>query len=674
MAGWERRRPGDGGPGGQGRRPAGARARRPWATHVVAATAIIAFAALVGLFARWLFPPVGWVENRVADIRVATLSPSEPQHPEIVVVAVTENTLATLPYRSPLDRRFLAGLLRALEAAGVRAIGFDILLDQPTEAAKDAELRGVLKALRVPVVVAWAESGDKLTERQTAFLEDYLEGLEKGLPNLETDPGDGTVRWIFPGRRRADGMVPGLAAALAAVLGAPVPGTRIALAYRKGPDARTPAFRVFPAHTLRFLPKAWLAGKIVVIGSDLPHSDRHRTPFAAVYGEDRGALSGALIHAHALAQLLDGRRVPGMGRAGEGALAVALAILGLLLVALDMPVPAKIGAGVGGLAVLWVGGFALFDFAGALIPLVTPSLAFAVSGGIGSAYLGRRDRQQKRFIRQAFSRFTSPAVVDLLIADPSRLTLGGERREITCLFTDLAGFTALIEKSEPADVLPLFNRYLDGMCRIVFDHDGTIDKIVGDALVVFFGAPLEQPDHTARAMACALALDAFAQAFAAERKTAGIEFGETRIGLNTGMAVLGNFGGEAFFDYTAHGDTMNTAARMESVNKHLGTRVCVTGATASRCPGMHFRPVGVLVLKGKRQGVEAFEPLSPEAAASPATAAYVKAFELMRTGDAGAGAAFASLLKDHPDDRLAAFHAARLAAGEVGATIVLREK
>ena len=646
----------------------------PWTKHVVAATAIIAFAALVGVSAPWVFPLVGWVENRVADIRVATLSPAEPQHPAIVVVAVTEDTLAALPYRSPLDRRFLADLLRTLEAAGVRAIGLDILLDQPTEEAKDAELGAVLKALGVPVVVAWADSDDKLTERQAAFLEDYLEGLEKGLPNLETDASDGTVRWIFPGRRRGDGMVRGLAGALAAVLGAPVPETRIALAYRKGPDARTPAFRVFPAHTLRFLPKAWLAGKIVVIGSDLPHSDRHRTPFAAAYGEDRGAMAGAMIHAHALAQLLDGRRAPGMGLAGEGALVAVLAVLGLLLAALDMPIPAKIGAGVGGLAVLWVGGFALFNFAGALIPLVTPSLAFAVSGGVGSAYLGRRDRQQKRFLRQAFSRFTSPAVVDLLIADPSRLTLGGERREITCLFTDLAGFTALIEKSEPADVLPLLNRYLDGMCRIVFDHDGTIDKIVGDALVVFFGAPLEQPDHPARAMACALDLDAFAHAFAAEQKTAGIEFGETRIGLNTGMAVLGNFGGEAFFDYTAHGDTMNTAARMESVNKHLGTTMCVTVATASRCPDMRFRPVGVLVLKGKSKGVEAFEPLSPEAAASPATAAYLKAFESMRSGDPGAGAVFAGLLKDHPDDRLAAFHATRLAAGEVGATVVFREK
>ena len=142
----------------------------PWAKHVVAATAIIAFAALVGVSAPLVFPLVGWVENRVADIRVATLSPAEPQHPDIVVVAVTEDTLAALPYRSPLDRRFLAGLLRTLEAAGVRAIGLDILLDQPTEAAKDAELRAVLKSLGVPVVVAWADSGDKLTERQAAHM------------------------------------------------------------------------------------------------------------------------------------------------------------------------------------------------------------------------------------------------------------------------------------------------------------------------------------------------------------------------------------------------------------------------------------------------------------------------------------------------------------------------
>ncbi len=284
------------------------------------------------------------------------------------------------------------------------------------------------------------------------------------------------------------------------------------------------------------------------------------------------------------------------------------------------------------------------------------------------------EKRQKRFIREAFSRFVAPAVVDELIADPERLSLGGKRQELTVVFTDLADFTALIENAEPADVLPVLNRYLDSLCQIVLDHGGTIDKIVGDALHAFFGAPLEQPDHPARAMACVLALDAFGCAFVEEEDARALGFGVTRIGVHTGTAVVGNFGGDAFFDYTAHGDVVNTAARMESVNKHLGTRVCVTGDTARRCPEVRFRPVCTLVLKGKSTGVEAFEPLAEAAAAAPEIRAYLEAFRLMEAGDPEAPAAFRRLTETYPHDPLAAFHARRLGAAETGSTVVMEEK
>jgi adenylate cyclase len=254
------------------------------------------------------------------------------------------------------------------------------------------------------------------------------------------------------------------------------------------------------------------------------------------------------------------------------------------------------------------------------------------------------------------------------------LTLGGERREVTFIFTDIAGFTSLMEKSDPAIILPVLNEYLGGMCRIVLEHDGTMDKIVGDAVVGFFGAPADQPDHAARAVHCALALDAFAQSFAETQRTHGIEFGITRIGVNTGMAAVGNFGGASFFNYTAHGDMVNTAARMESVNKHLGTRLCVAGSTVVRCPDVAFRSVGSLLLKGKSEGVDAFEPLAPEAVGTKAASLYREAYALLEVGDPGAEEAFARLLESYPDDKFATFHAERLAAGEKGTTIVLKEK
>ncbi len=635
--------------------------------------AIVAFTALVSYAAPRALTFIHVIESRIADLRIATLSPTEIQHPDIVIVTVTEDTLATLPYRSPLDRRFLAGVLRQLMARDVAAIGLDILFDQPTEPDKDAELRAVLRGAKVPIVAAWADESFDLTEKQVRFLEQYLEGITRGFVGVEPDSEDGTVRRVFT-RKKSDGVdVPGMAAVLAAGRGIEVPGDTITVAYRWMADPGIPPFKVFPAHMVRILPKAWFAGKVVLIGADMPLTDRFYTPVTIARGEG-ATIPGVFIHAHALAQLLDGRRPPEAPLGAEAALVIALALAGLLIAMLDIVVPAKIVADVVVLVALWVGGFALFDSHAVLVPLITPSLSLVFSSSVATAYLGRRERRQKRHLRRAFSRYISPAVVAEIAADPSKLTLGGERREVTFIFTDIADFTGLMEKTEPTVILPALNDYLDGMCRIVLEHDGTMDKIVGDAVVSFFGAPSDQPDHAARAVNCALAQDAFARAYAQEQQALGVDFGGTRIGVNTGMAVVGNFGGESFFDYTAHGDTVNTAARMESVNKHLGTTVCVAGATAERCPDVAFRPVGTLVLKGKVKGVEAFEPLSPEQAGSPATAAYMEAFELLRNEDPAAATALDRLLQICPDDKLAALHARRLADGEKGITIVLKEK
>ncbi|PPR76037.1 MAG: Adenylate cyclase 1 [Alphaproteobacteria bacterium MarineAlpha3_Bin4] len=642
------------------------------AGHILYMALIVIFSALASLALGHRFPLLATAENRLDDFRLATLSPSEPQNSDVVVVAITEDTLATLPYRSPLDRGFIADLLVTLNDAGVRAVALDILFDQATEPAKDEALLGVLKRLKMPVVVSWADADDQLTERQQVFLNTYLEGVTKGHARLQTDPYDGRVRRIFTGIQRNGEFTRGLAPALAVLLGAAVPEAPVPIAYRPGPAPGTSAFRVLPAHAVKLLPRQWLAGKVVLIGADLPHNDRHLSPLSATTGQSGGPTPGVVIHAHILAQLLDGRQAPESELAVEAVAVLALAALGLLLAAVPLSVLAKVATVAAGLVALWIGGFALYAYAGALVPLISPTLSFVLSGSVGSAYVGHRQRRHKRFIHQAFSRFVAAPVVDQLIADPSRLALGGERRQVTSLFTDLADFTTLVERTEPTVLLPVLNEYLDYLCRIVVEQEGTIDKIVGDSLVVIFGAPLEQPDHPARAVACALAMDAFGRQFVAEQRAQGLDFGCTRIGIHTGNAVVGNFGGESFFDYTAQGDTINTASRLESVNKHLGTNVCVSEATAARCPETPFRPVGILVLKGKSEGVEAFEPLSDVDAAS--TAAYRSAFEAMRDGDPGAEAAFTELLREYPDDTLAAFHAERLAVGEKGVTIVLREK
>ena len=304
---------------------------------------------------------------------------------------------------------------------------------------------------------------------------------------------------------------------------------------------------------------------------------------------------------------------------------------------------------------------------------VNPILLRArIKSGLEKKAWQDREREQKRFIRQAFSRYISPDVVDQLLANPEKLSLGGERLEVSCVFTDLAGFTTLMESAEPSVVLLVLNQYLDGMCTIVRDKGGTIDKIVGDALHVFFGAPLEIPDHAERAVDCALAMDAYAREFEQSEAARSVAFGGTRIGVHTGLAVVGNFGGDTFFDYTAHGDTVNTAARMESVNSHLGTRPCVSGETAKACKTIQFRPVGARVLKEKSQPVEAFEPVSGMSA--EALEAYLAVFALIKAEAPNAAEELERLAAEAGDDPLVNFHRNRLAAGQTGATIVFQEK
>ena len=269
------------------------------------------------------------------------------------------------------------------------------------------------------------------------------------------------------------------------------------------------------------------------------------------------------------------------------------------------------------------------------------------------------------------SRYFSPNLAERLAGDPEAVDLGGQRREITSLFTDMAGFTTLVETLEPDVIAPLLNDYLGEMTDAVFAYGGTVVKIVGDALHVLFGAPAEQPDHAARAVACALELDARARSFAKRWEEKGIVLGATRLGLNAGPAIVGNFGGRRYFDYTAYGDTVNTAARLEAANKQLGTRICVGESVTARVPGFMGRPVGDLLLRGRSEPLRAFEPLAPEKHAAPTTRAYLDAFRKLEAGDPSALSAFAALLGLCGGDQLVSFHLKRLLNGATGVRIML---
>jgi adenylate cyclase len=283
----------------------------------------------------------------------------------------------------------------------------------------------------------------------------------------------------------------------------------------------------------------------------------------------------------------------------------------------------------------------------------------------------RRRQVQAERAHASLSRYFSPNLAQRLAGDSDAIDLGGQRREIATLFTDIASFTTLVESLEPDVLGPLLNDYLVGMTDIVFVHDGTVAKIVGDGLHVLFGAPGEQPDHAARAVECALALDEYSQSFRARWHEKGLALGVTRIGAHSGSAIVGNFGGGKFFDYTAYGDTINVAARLEAANKQLGSRTCVSELLAAKVPDFRGRPVGDLILRGRTEALRAFEPLRIEQYEAPASQSYLEAFGKLEAGDSGAIAAFAAHIGKYPDDQLASFHLKRLLNGASGTRIVM---
>ncbi len=268
----------------------------------------------------------------------------------------------------------------------------------------------------------------------------------------------------------------------------------------------------------------------------------------------------------------------------------------------------------------------------------------------------------------ALARYFSPNLAAELAADHRSVDLSSRRRDVTAMFTDVAGFTKLVETLAPETLVDLLNRYFAGMTAIVFTHGGTVAKVMGDALHVLFGAPADQSDHAARAVACGLELDTFAEAFRAEAAGQGIAFGQTRIGVHTGPAIVGDFGGGRFFDYSAYGDTINTAARLENANKTLGTRICVSADVAQLIPSFVGRPVGDLLLRGRSAPLRVYEPLHDTGTVGQA---YLDAFDKLAALDPSSLNAFAALAGISGQDPLPQLHLRRLLNGEKGTMIAI---
>lgn len=370
-----------------------------------------------------------------------------------------------------------------------------------------------------------------------------------------------------------------------------------------------------------------LRGRYVLIGASAPALlDLRPTPVSRVY-------PGVEIHATALDNLLHGDFIRPLPRGWGSALALVLCIASSFVGAFARRAWQMGAALAAALAVPVAGGLAAMA-GGWAAPVAWPALGAAAAVLGAALYNYATEGRQKAFIKRAFRHYLGPEVIEQILADPSSLRLGGEKRELTIFFSDIEKFSSFSERLEPAELTRLLNEYLTLMGHEILREGGYVDKYIGDAIVAFWNAPVGQPDHGARAVraasACQRALDE-RRAEWAERYGAEIRM---RIGLNTGEVIVGNMGSDDRFNYTVLGDAANLASRLEGANKQFASRI-MAAESVRRAAGdqFHWRRLGRIRVVGRASPVTIFEPIGLATEPTPAWwAEYEAALSLVEVG------------------------------------------
>ena len=644
--------------------------------RLVLTALLLVLALLLGRFS-WNTYFTDDAERALFDFRTFVFAPSVEQDRRVVMVVYDDQTLINLGKRSPLDRGMLARALRNIDSMGAKAIGIDILFDQPQ--AEDEELIATLRAMRTPVSVAYADTATNAQDivyDQQQYLDQFmaaLEGSNARPASIRLTAETGGVTRVWPPVE--PGLPPLLGRAMLQSAGVPeeqtFPGYEGALRYRKPLLLEVPVFAslqidLFANDELLAVPQVrdplmqQLRGAYVLIGGDIIDYDRALTPLSA-YSPDTlesGVFDprppGIELHAETIAQMLDGAELPRPSPAMlwlyAGLAVLAAALTALLEMRSWRFVPVlllQLGVLVGLPFALHWAGVDTYGF-----PSVGPALGWVLAFVAVTSAARAASAVQRRFAQGALGKYLPASIAEEIIEKPELLQLGGAKREIFVLFSDLEGFTKMSHALEPEMVARLLNRYLEMLSQVVLDHGGILDKFVGDAVVAFWGAPIARPDDGERAARCGYAIWQAGEAFRAE--VAAMDpnlprIGKTRVGLHWGEAVVGNFGGENRIQYTALGDSMNTAARLESANKALESAVMASREFVERSGLDWWRPMGRVVLRGRAQPVDIFEPV-PDFSNSDRSK-LVKAMELMATDRNQALALIAEVAASNPADK-----------------------
>lgn len=615
-------------------------------------------AALLSVVLYWLNPPILERLDQGSRDFVFAARRSPPPPPEVVVVSVDEASVKRYG-RWPWSRSLQALLLAELKALGAQTIALDIIYLRPQDPQADGDLAQALELPGAAVIGGYffrdqetlaadprqlavlrrhrlqnvfVRAGGRLPLADYPFAETNQPDLAQrfdglGFFNGSHDP-DGLIRSARLVAAYDDDIYPALPlAALAAYLGVqpelradgngvseirlgersiPVDEFgRLALNFYS-PDRAIPLLSAADVLDQK-LPAAAVADKLVLVGvTEVGIADVRPTPLA-------DSFPGVAIHATAAANILQGWY---LYQAERSVILADLVLIGLvpLLMVWGLTRRRRLWSMLlllaGAAAAVFATFFWLVAVHGLLVSLVYPALAVATGFTVFLAYYVLNSQRKTRFLHRAFSSYVAPALVERLLNNPEQLSVAGERKEITVLFADLRGFTALAERLAPEALAQLLNRYLGVMTDIIMAEQGTLDKYIGDAVMAIFNAPLTIDRHPQRAARTALRmlveLEKLNSGFETEH---GVRLG-LGIGLCTDEAIVGNLGSNRRFDYTAIGDGVNTAARLETATKQYGVDILLSAATRERL-GEDFvcRRVDRVRVVGKKRATEIYQLL-----------------------------------------------------------------
>jgi adenylate cyclase len=573
-------------------------AARPWLIGAGVGM-VVALVTLLGV--------VEFLELRSLDLRFLVRGPIRPVSP-VVIISIDEDSFDELDLAWPWPRALHGKLLDLLSQGRPAAIGLDILFIEPSShGPRDDQALGAAVA-RAGVVVL----GANLTTTEGEFgvkqdLNPPLPVIRKGAAafgfvNLATDE-DGFVRsgdLRLPFQQGVqlsfDQHLYDLAVK-AGIPAKPLPPVRTVYINYRGPKRTFPVVPYYQVLNGEVKPEAF-GGKIVLLGATarVLH-DEFPTPFS---GEDK--MSGVEVHANLLETLLQGNRLTRIHPHLQAVLALLAALLATLVTTALRPIRAFLLIVAAGAL---YAALAFWLFAGLYLWLDLTAVQLALVSGYGTTVVVNYIREQRE--KRRLSRFFSPDVIKEILKTQSESSLLGSRRRVTILFSDIRGFTSLSEKLSPEEVVEMLRDYLTTMTEVVFKYGGTVDKYIGDAIMALYGAPFDQPNHAEQAVRTALEFQDQVKILS-ERWEAkcGVRL-RNGVGINTGDAVVGTIGSQQRLEYTAIGDTVNLASRLESLTKDFLSPIVISQTTYEEVKHLFYsRYLGEVKVKGKEIPVKIY--------------------------------------------------------------------